>query len=93
MDYPKEVDSNQKQNYRLHFVCNNESIYFTRRETECILHLLDGKTVVETARSLQLSARTVEYYVSNMKLKMSCSSKREMLTCFTRADFTQLDML
>jgi DNA-binding NarL/FixJ family response regulator len=39
------------------------SAYFTRREAECMVLLLKGKTINSVANILKLSPRTVEYYM------------------------------
>ncbi|MCE5319073.1 MAG: helix-turn-helix transcriptional regulator [Parachlamydia sp.] len=51
------------------------------RERECLKYLLMGKTAKETALQMKLSFRTVEYYFENIKDKMSCFSKRELIAC------------
>jgi DNA-binding CsgD family transcriptional regulator len=55
------------------------NIYFTKREAETLYFLLQGKTIVETGDCLNLSARTIEFYVKNMKLKVGVKSKVELL--------------
>src|ERR1700691_6757633 len=39
------------------------SIYFTQREAECVIQMLQGKTMSETGDILHLSPRTIEYYL------------------------------
>jgi len=56
-----------------------EGVYFTKREAECLFHLLQRKTISETARDISLSPRTVEYYVKNMKVKLAVPSKAKLL--------------
>ena len=56
-----------------------EGVYFTKRETETLSYLLQGKTIPETGKMLNLSARTIEFYVKNMKLKTGAKSKVELL--------------
>lgn len=91
MSYEK-AESVNGDKYRLYFVCENEQYYFTRREVECIVHLLDGRTVAETADLLDLSRRTVEYYVNNMKMKLGCHSKQELLRKIGGAALGELQM-
>lgn len=54
----------------------------SKREKECILYLLQGKTAKETALALDLSYRTIEYYFENIKKKLGCSNKREIYSIF-----------
>ena len=53
--------------------------YFTKRETETLYYLLQGRTIPETARILRLSSRTIEFYVKNMKLKIGAKTKQELV--------------
>ncbi len=54
-------------------------VYFTKREAQTLFHLLQGKTIPQVGKSLNLSARTIEFYVKNMKLKVGAVSKVELL--------------
>ena len=63
------------------------NVYFTRREAECMLLLLKGKTIGAVANILNLSPRTVEYYVKNMKSKLGCRTKFELLDTVHASDF------
>lgn len=53
--------------------------YFSKRETDILRHLVRGKTAKEIAKILELSSRTVEHYLENIKLKMHVSSKSELI--------------
>jgi len=62
-------------------------IYFTKREVECLIHLLEGHTLVSAARVMGLSPRTVEFYVKNMRLKMGVNNKTELVKRIRKTDF------
>jgi DNA-binding CsgD family transcriptional regulator len=62
-------------------------IYFTKREAQCMLLLLKGKTMKEAADILSLSARTIEYYIKNMKIKIECRTKSELIGAVIESDF------
>lgn len=49
------------------------------REKECLQLLIENKSAKETGDALGLSYRTIEYYFENIKNKLSCSSKQEVL--------------
>ena len=51
----------------------------TEREAHCLLHFAQGKTIRSTAECLNLSPRTVEFYLKNMKNKLNCHSKAEFV--------------
>jgi len=61
------------------------------RERQCLRLLIEEKTAKETASILGLSRRTVEYYFENIKNKLSCWSKKEILS-MARA-FEELGLL
>ena len=46
----------------------------TRRELECFFHVIQGKTAKQIAQVLNLSPRTVESYLDNVKLKLTLNS-------------------
>jgi len=54
-------------------------IELSEREKSCLRYLLEGKTAKETAILLHLSHRTIEYYFENLKDKLNCMTKRELL--------------
>jgi len=58
---------------------------FTQKEIECISHMLDGKSAKETAEIMGISRRTVEFHIENIKNKLGCSTKAEVIAkciCF-----------
>ena len=54
-------------------------IYFTSREYDCVTQLLRGKNVKSIAKHYELSPRTVEFYIKNMKIKLECATRDELL--------------
>ncbi|MFA6409659.1 MAG: helix-turn-helix transcriptional regulator [Gammaproteobacteria bacterium] len=62
-----------------------QKINFTSRELECALCLLRGFTVREIAHKLYRSQRTIEKHVDNIKNKLNCQHKsdliRELIRC------------
>jgi DNA-binding CsgD family transcriptional regulator len=69
---------------------NYPAVYFTRREAECLYYLLRGFTISATALQLNLSARTVEFYVKNMKQKMGVKNKSELMERLHAVGFMQV---
>ena len=51
----------------------------SKREQECLELFKQGETAQSTAALLGLSSRTVEYYFTNIKNKLNCYSKRELM--------------
>ena len=62
-------------------------IYFTQREMDCLIKLLNGHTIASAAKVLSLSPRTVEFYVKNMRMKIGVTSKRELLKKVRKMSF------
>lgn len=62
-------------------------ISFTRREAECMVHILKGKTISKVAVILELSPRTVEFYLKKMKSKLDCRTKSELMEKVLESDF------
>lgn len=56
-----------------------KEIVFSRREHECLVSLAKGKTIKEIASNLNLSPRTIEFYVSNAKKKVGCNYKNQLI--------------
>lgn len=61
--------------------------YLTHREAECALRLIQGKTILTIAAELQLSPRTVEFYLKNIKSKFRCRTKAELIEKVLHSNF------
>jgi DNA-binding CsgD family transcriptional regulator len=57
---------------------NGQPIELTTRENECLYYLLAGKSAKQTAAILNISQRTVEFHLDNIKLKAGCRTKIEL---------------
>lgn len=55
------------------------SIEITEREVDCLIGLLEGETAPETASRLGKSKRTVETHLNNMKQKLDCRTRSELI--------------
>lgn len=49
------------------------------READCLYYLTRGMTAREISAELQLSRRTVESYIDNLKAKLNCRKKSELV--------------
>ena len=61
---------------------DNFKTYLTEAELRCLRYLLQGKTYQETAESLQLSVRTIQFYSQNMQAKLMCHNRDSLLQFF-----------
>jgi len=68
----------------------NNNYNFTSREMECLFFLIRGKTSKEIAKILKISPRTVETYLENIKLKMKCSNKLQVIANAITEDLINL---
>ena len=85
----KKIPKKRSQKRKRYYLLDGEykSVYFTKREVETLRLLLQNKTVVETARVLHLSPRTIEFYVKNLRRKLNCSTKKELVKWVLNTDF------
>lgn len=51
----------------------------TKREKECLFYLLKGLTAKEIARVMDISNRTIETHVGNIKMKLGVRKKSEVM--------------
>lgn len=61
---------------------SNGFIRLTKREYECINHLANGATFKSIAKKLQLSPKTIEAHVNNIKLKTGLNYKADLVDWF-----------
>lgn len=54
----------------------------SQREQQCVKYFLNGKTAKETSLIIGLSYRTIEDYFTNIKKKLGCRNKRDLLNLF-----------
>lgn len=54
------------------------------RERNCLIHLVQGKTAKQIGNDLDLSHRTVESYLENIKNKFTCLTKQELISIAKR---------
>lgn len=66
-----------------------QNMYLTKREAECMFLLLKGKSINTIAEVLKLSPRTVEFYLKNMKIKLNCHTKFELIELVQHSEFSR----
>lgn len=57
-----------------------QHVIFSKRQTDCLKHLIFGCSSKEIAAVLNLSPRTVEFYLENIKTKLNCNRKSEIIS-------------
>lgn len=63
-----------------YFFNDEESLYLTQREADCIYHMCKGLTIKETAEELLLSPRSIEFYLKRIKERFGIQYKKDLLT-------------
>ncbi len=81
----KNDDSKKLKRYCLGGEFGNK--YLTSQEAKCMICFLRGNTVKATAEIMDLSPRTVEYYTNNMKKRLNCRSKSELVFRVIKTEF------
>lgn len=60
-------------------ICIDKKIILTTREQECLQFITEGYTNKEIARQLNLSPRTIEWYVDNIKTKAGVCKRIDLM--------------
>lgn len=63
---------------------NHEEVFLSKREAECIFHTYQHKTIKEIAREINLSPRTVEFYLNNIRKKTHCHTKKDLMGIYEK---------
>lgn len=61
--------------------------YLTQREAECMTLLLQGFTMRKIGEQLELSPRTIEYYLKRIKERVGCRTKKELIEYASNLSF------
>lgn len=54
--------------------------HLTPRESQCLSYYLQGFSAQQIANQLTLSRRTIEFYISKIKTKLSAQRQQELIT-------------
>jgi DNA-binding NarL/FixJ family response regulator len=63
----------------------------TLREQECVYYLTKGFTFREMANALNISPRTVETHVTNIKLKLKVNTRAELIVKVCELGYIQIN--
>lgn len=66
---------------------NKKSILLSKRELECCTLLIGGDSSKIIANKLKLSFRTVEFYLDNVKKKLQCRNRYELISLLIKHIF------
>ncbi|MBA8667208.1 hypothetical protein H1Q59_04805 [Holosporaceae bacterium 'Namur'] len=79
----------QIQKYSINITENNR-INLTKREVECLQNLALGKSIKEIADILDISDRTVEVYLNNIKIKSGYNHRSQLVSMYLKSDINIL---
>lgn len=65
--------------YELESNAYNNPYQFSPRELECLFCMLRGMSAKQIGNFLGLTKRTIEFYIDNIKNKVGCSKKSQLL--------------
>jgi DNA-binding CsgD family transcriptional regulator len=76
--------SSESVNKNVDYVCllhKNTSlpIHLSPQRSQCLLYLVQGKTVKEIARAMNLSPKTIEHYLELLRKELGCKSSKELI--------------
>lgn len=66
------------------YLIDGQHFSVSTRQADCINYALQGKTIKQIARQLNLSPRTVEEHLNILKNKLACSNKVQLVTKFAK---------
>lgn len=69
---------------------NNVTIDLSKREAQCLHYLHQGKTAKEIAKELDISHRTIEIYLDNVRSKTASKNRVELISKITRNQLENL---
>ena len=80
MELDKRYQIDNNINHRSYYIGNSsQDSSLTNREIECLFHVVRGKTAREIGKILFISKRTVETHIANMKSKLDCVTKSDLI--------------
>lgn len=80
----REKFISETQINRYYLDTKHGSQYLTKREYECLSYIAKGKTFKEAGYCLGLTERTVGYYINNIKSRLGCQNKSQLITLFLK---------
>lgn len=63
------------------------NLELTQRQSQCLYYLILGMTAKQIGKIINLSPRTVEFYINQLKEKFSCRNRSELIRKAVEMDF------
>lgn len=68
----------------------DDDVYLTKREAKCLKWYVLGKSANEIGEILNLSARTVEAHINNLKRKFNCTKQSQLSFLIAKSGFDEI---
>lgn len=78
----KDLFFAKKAQVSLDIASSFDEVLLTTREVECARLIIIGRTTKEIARDLNISPKTVEVYINNIKQKTGCNYKHDLIKSY-----------
>lgn len=79
----KKIEFKEKINIKKYHLSDKDKDYIiSKREAQCLACLSSGKTSKESAKILDISPRTVEENLKNLKIKLECETTSNLIKIF-----------
>lgn len=80
-------ESNRQKREKIFVGGAFNEVYFTWRQSQCMLLFLEGRTQREASIQLGISLRTIERYTKDMCTKMKCRDKGDLINAVSKTTF------
>ncbi len=95
LTYGKKKTNQKKEDvnlitYRIPLDGRFTGLYLTRRESECVFYAIHNHTIKKTGSFLDLSPRTIEFYLKRIREKLNCRSKKDLVRAMKGTSFLAL---
>ena len=71
------------------YLTEEQPQYLTRREAQCMYLIMQGLIHQDIAQLLQLSIRTIEFYLRNIRVRLGCRTRKDLLQVLLMSGFMQ----
>lgn len=93
MEFSSKKDDSGEQSAakcrRIYLREKKPSIYFTGQEATCMYLFMQGMNETLVAQTMNLSPRTINFYSSNMRMKMGCKNRQELIIAVKKTNFLE----
>lgn len=63
------------------------NVYFSHRQAQCVILFLKGLSNSKVGHALNLSAKTIDSYTVDIRMKLNCKSKKQLIAKIKKTNF------